>query len=276
MDLSNHTQGTPMTYLYSEIALSFILVFVFWKYNENIQFFFEKLELNIVGHSRNKFEKKIFQLLYLSGKTFHEAQAWIKQQWLLLKILIIISIAISITSGNWFWISMPPLYFCFIYYITLSKIQKRKGIILRRIPFVLDMLVLNLESGLDFLSSVEELVEMNMSHPLHQELRLTLQSVHLGEMRIQAFTDMAERTQVPELSSLAMVIGQSESMGSSLTELLRIQSLELRNRIFKIAEAQAQKAPVKILLPMIGFIFPVVFILLFVPIGIQVFRMFGP
>ena len=63
-------------------------------------------------------------------------------------------------------------------------------------------------------------------------------------------------------------------MGSSLTELLRLQSQEIRYRIFKHAEAEAQKAPVKILIPMMLFIFPVVFIILFVPIGIQLFENF--
>jgi tight adherence protein C len=145
---------------------------------------------------------------------------------------------------------------------------------LKRLPFVLDILTLNLESGLDFVTSLEELSKMSDSHPLYDEIKIMLRSIQMGEMRSTAFQNLATRTQMPELSSLASVIKQSESMGSSLTELFRLQSQEMRHRVFKHAEAQAQKTPVKILIPMLLLIFPVVFILLFVPIGIQLFESF--
>lgn len=218
--------------------------------------------------------ERIFQFLYKSGKDLASAQQWIQAQVRNMGILFLFSLIVVVFQHQLFWMLVPAMYLIFQVYFVLRAVRIRKDRILKRTPFVLDMLILNLEAGLDFVSSLEEMAKVDQQHPLHQEIRLTLYSMQLGENRSRAFRQLATRTGISELASLAMVIEQSEMMGSSLVELLRLQSQELRHRIFKIAESQAQKAPIKILLPMLGLIFPVIFILLFVPIGIQLFQVF--
>lgn len=197
-------------------------------------------------------------------------ETWWNKTWLISKILIFLFCLLAILTQQTFWLLMPILFIGIKTYFLIKAVRVRKEKILKRIPFVLDMVILNLKSGLDFVASLEELVEMKDQHPLLDEIKRTLQSIHLGETRSIAFKSLGERTQVAELSNLASVIEQSETMGTSLVELLTLQSEEIRHRIFKLAESEAQKAPVKILIPMLLCIFPVVFIILFVPIGIQV------
>lgn len=199
-----------------------------------------------------------------------EFEEWWSKNWLQFKILTAVSLILGFCLHHLLWFVLPFLWMGWTYSRLIKDVRIRKDRILKRIPFVLDMLILNLKSGLDFVSSLEELIQMNDAHPLHDEIRFTLQSIHIGEPRSSAFRNLGTRTQVPELSNLASVIEQSETMGSSLIELLSLQSEEIRHRIFKRAEAEAQKAPVKILVPMLMCIFPVVFIVLFVPIAIQV------
>jgi Flp pilus assembly protein TadB len=216
--------------------------------------------------------ERLLDTLLASGLGRQQSDHWWKQNWNIFRVLFVASIPLCALTGFYLILLFPWMYAIYKYYSLIRSVRLRKYQILKRIPFVLDMLILNLQSGLDFVSSLEELVGMHDAHPLHDEIRITLQSIHVGETRTQAFHNLGTRTQVVELSHLASVIRQSESMGSSLIELLKLQSHEIRHRIFKQAEAEAQKAPVKILIPMLGCIFPVVFIILFVPIGIQLFN----
>lgn len=254
------------------VIISFCIFF--WKIRKKMIRFFDHGEKQMMDFAKNKKKEKAYQLFYQSGRKIADADQWFAHNWLMFKIGLLISAVLFIFLDAWIWIFLPLVFAAYQYLGIMKGVRIRKETILRRIPFVLDMLILNMESGLDLNSAIEELIKMDTLHPLHQEIKLTLQNIHIGELRSVAFQNLAKRTGVAELDGLAMAISQSESMGSSLTELLRIQSGEIRYRIFKTAEAKAQKAPIKILLPMIGFIFPVIFILLFVPIFMQVMKMF--
>ncbi len=235
---------------------------------------FSQLESNTREVSQKHTTDNLNILLPATGLGRIQSENWINRRWTILKITFFIGCSTSLITGEWMWIFSPLVYVGAQYYLLIKEVRTRKEKILKRIPFILDMLTLNLQSGLDFVSSLEELVDMHDAHPLRDEIRLTLQAIHVGETRSSAFKNLGQRTQVPELANLATVIQQTETMGSSLTELLKMQSNEIRHRIFKNAEAQAQKAPVKILIPMMLCIFPIVFILLFVPIGIELFNNF--
>lgn len=263
-----------MMFQIAEISLIVFFMASFWIYRTKILRTVERGENKIVVFAKEKAKNQAFQLLYQSGKNIQSPEDWFASRYLHMKIGLILAVVAYILLDQWFWMLMPLLYCAHQYLGIVSGIRRRKDRIVRRIPFLMDMLILNMESGLDLASALEELVKMDTDHPLHQEIKITLQNIHLGEMRSVAFENLSKRTQVNELEGLAMAITQSESMGSSLTELLRIQSHEIRHRIFKIAEGKAQKAPVKILIPMVLFIFPVIFILLFAPIALQMIALF--
>ncbi|HLG18334.1 MAG TPA: type II secretion system F family protein [Bdellovibrionota bacterium] len=152
-----------------------------------------------------------------------------------------------------------------------AAIRKRQREIVLALPYYLDLLTLALEAGLDLVAAVEEIILRDSNHPLRDELAMTLKHVKMGNTRSQAFTRLSDRTGVESLTLWASAIRQSEELGSSLGSLLRLQSEALRKDLVRQAEEQAQKAPVKMLLPLIGLIFPVVFILLFAPIGMRLF-----
>jgi tight adherence protein C len=261
-----------MIWVYAlEFFLMGLMAWFLWKHVYTINRGVYAIHSNAHQKAKGMLFEKLYHTLSANGLGRHQSEIWWSKNWNLFRIIFVLSIPLCAITGQLTFLITPWVYAFLQYYKLLRSVRVRKEQILRRIPFVLDMLILNLQSGLDFVSSLEELVEMNDAHPLHDEIRLTLQSIHVGETRTQAFQNLGSRTQVVELTHLASVIKQSESMGSSLIDLLKLQSHEIRHRIFKHAEAEAQKAPVKILIPMLGFIFPVVFIVLFVPIGIQLF-----
>lgn len=260
-----------MIFVVLEIFLMIFLVFVFFRFYSFLQNRFLFIKKKIHDDLKKITIQKLDPLLTQTGKGKKNVEIWWNQNWKYLVFIFTISLAASFLLQSPKWLLLPFIFGLLKYYIILKAAQHRKYYILKRIPFILDILILNLESGLDFISSLEELIKLNDDHPLLDEIKITLQEIRFGESRSKSFKNLGNRTGVPELSHLASSIQQSENMGSSLTELLRLQSQEIRYRIFKQAESEAQKAPVKILIPMLLFIFPVVFVILFVPIGIQLF-----
>ena len=104
------------------------------------------------------------------------------------------------------------------------------------------------------------------SSALAVEFGQTLRDIQLGRTRAQALRDLSRRVDLPELNSLVSALIQADELGSSLGPILRVQSEQLRTRRSQQAEKLAMQAPVKILLPLIFFIFPCIFIMIFGPI----------
>jgi Flp pilus assembly protein TadB len=261
-------------FLLTEVLLIVSLIIFLIKHTSFITALFKKIETKVHSIVHAQTFEPLSKIHLSLGHSKSDFEIWWDKTWCLSKIVFFTFCTLAILSQNLFWLLIPVLFAGCTTCSLIKKTRLRREKILRRIPFVLDMVILNLKSGLDFVASLEELVEINDQHPLLDEIRHTLQSIHLGESRAMAFKNLGARTQVPELAHLASVIEQSESMGSSLVELLTLQSEEIRHRIFKQAEGEAQKAPVRILIPMLLCIFPVVFIILFVPIGIKVLDVF--
>lgn len=149
--------------------------------------------------------------------------------------------------------------------------KKRRVAILKELPYILDLLTLSIEAGLDLTGSVSRVVEKSKKGIVHTELFQFLQELKMGKARRQALTDMASRMGVPEITSLVNAIIQSDELGSGLGRTLRIQSQEYRTRRFQRAEKLAMEAPVKMTFPLL-FIFASVFLLLFGSFAVQAFR----
>jgi tight adherence protein C len=158
--------------------------------------------------------------------------------------------------------------------MTISrKIKKRQKQILLALPSALDLLTISVEAGLAFDAALARVTE-KYKNVLSAEFNQVLNEVRLGRPRLEALDDMGRRNKVEELNNFLQAIIQSEQLGVGIANVLRIQSEEIRRRRRQRAEEAGQKAPIKMLIPMIGCIFPTLFIVLLGPAVIQVGKTF--
>ena len=138
--------------------------------------------------------------------------------------------------------------------------------ILKSLPNLLDLLTLSVEAGKDFLTALRDILARRPNDVLGNEFKRTLHEIQLGKSRQQALRDLSDRAHQPELTSVIHAIIQADELGVGIGQLLRIQGDQLRHKRFARAETLANEAPVKILFPVVIFIFPSVFIILVGPI----------
>ena len=146
------------------------------------------------------------------------------------------------------------------------SLQMRHTAIQRALPFVLDLLTLSVEAGMDFMSALQRNCERRKIDPLNEELIRMSREIQVGIPRRVALRNMAQRVDLADLRSVAHALIQADELGVSIGAILRIQSDQMRSRRFDRAEKLANEAPVKMLGPLMLFIFPAVFIILLAPI----------
>mgnify|MGYP001039026514 CR=1 FL=1 len=171
------------------------------------------------------------------------------------------------------------LWVCIFAYIGFSGptfwlrwyLNRRIRLIRRMMADVVDLIVLALEAGLGFDQAVGEAVS-KIKGPLSDELRRVLDEVRVGRQQSDAFRAMAARVRMPELTLLVAAIDQAIKMGSGLAHSLRLQADEIRERRMAIVREKAGKLPVKMMLPLVFFIFPALFVVILGPAAIQFMR----
>ncbi len=157
----------------------------------------------------------------------------------------------------------------FLYYPLLwlrRVLRARHTAIQRALPFVLDLLTLSVEAGMDFMSALQRNCERRKLDPLNEELIRMTREIQVGTPRRTALRNMAQRVDLGDLRSVAHALIQADELGVSIGAILRIQSDQMRARRFDRAEKLANEAPVKMLGPLMLCIFPAVFIILLGPI----------
>ncbi|MFT5533071.1 MAG: tight adherence protein C [Burkholderiaceae bacterium] len=145
----------------------------------------------------------------------------------------------------------------------------RQREILKSLPFFLDIVTLCVEAGLNFQGALNQAVDKGPPGAFRDECQRVLRDVRAGKARAEALRAMAERLREPGITSFVTSVIQAESMGMNLGPVLRAQADQRRTERFQRAEKKALEAPVKLLLPLIGCIFPCTFIVLFFPIVMQ-------
>ena len=153
-----------------------------------------------------------------------------------------------------------------------SVLADRQSRIQKSLPFVMDLLTLSVEAGLDFMSAMQRIVSKGKVDALEEEFLRVLREIQLGKTRRNALRDMSERVDQKDLRSVLNSLVQADELGVGIASILRIQSDQIRQRRFERAEKLANEAPVKMLFPLIAFIFPAVFLVLLGPIVLQIFR----
>jgi tight adherence protein C len=151
-----------------------------------------------------------------------------------------------------------------------GKTKKRSQEIRLDLPGALDLLCVAMEAGLTLDAALMRLVE-GREGVLGQEFAKVLNEIHLGRPRSEALMALADRNEVPELESFVRSLVQAEPLGVSLATVLTVQADELRRLRRQRAEESGHRAPVLMLLPMMGCIFPCIFIILLGPAVIKVF-----
>jgi tight adherence protein C len=147
-----------------------------------------------------------------------------------------------------------------------SAVKLRQHQILRAMPFVLDLLTLSVEAGLDFMSAVQRATEREKLDALSEELLRMVREIQVGTTRKNALKAMSERVDLPDMRALVNALVQADELGVAVGSILRIQSDQIRVRRFERAEKLANEAPTKLLGPLMVFIFPAVFIILLGPL----------
>lgn len=154
-----------------------------------------------------------------------------------------------------------------------GKVKKRSFAMVLQLPDALDLLTISVEAGLGFDAALAKVVE-KMEGPLVNEFRQALAEIRMGRTRRDALRDVVARADSPPISNFIGAIVQAEQLGVPIAKVLQIQSQQLRIERRQRAEEMAAKAPVKMLFPMVGCIFPTIFIVILGPAIITV--MSGP
>lgn len=145
-----------------------------------------------------------------------------------------------------------------------GRVKKRQKAILMMIPDTLDLLTISVRAGLGFDAALSKVVE-KLQGPLSDEFRRALAEVRVGKARRDALRDIVPRTEVTPLTNFIGAIIQAEQLGVSISKVLQVQSEQLRIERRQRAEEQAAKAPIKMLFPLVGCIFPSLFIVILGP-----------
>jgi tight adherence protein C len=153
-------------------------------------------------------------------------------------------------------------------------IAARRLEILEAMPNALDLLTLSVEAGLAFDASLVRVAE-KYQNALAEEFSLVLAEMKLGRSRRDALTAMSDRLNIEDVTAFVTAIVQSTELGTNLGDTLRIQSVDMRRRRRQRAEEKGNQAPLKMLLPMVGCIFPSLFVVLLGPAAIQLVHQFG-
>ena len=151
----------------------------------------------------------------------------------------------------------------------LGRIKRRKKEIWRALPDAFDLITASVEAGLGIDAAFTRVIE-KVKGPFAEELTRTMREITIGRSRREAFIDMATRTGVEELRSLVNAIVQAEAMGISIGTVIRVQTGVIRMKRRQRAEQQAFKAPIKMVFPLVFFIFPAIMVVIGGPAVIQI------
>lgn len=194
---------------------------------------------------------------------------------LIFALTAILVYAISLSFGKSFMIGFLTvgLYLYLQRFILLRQIEQRRRQIIKDLPYTLDLILVSVEAGLSFDGAIAKVVT-NIPGPIADEFGKTLKEIRMGITRKVAMKNMSTRCNIRELSTLNTAIIQADELGVSLSNIIRIQGAMLREERKQKAREKALKAPVKILLPLILFIFPTIFIVILGPSLMKIAEIF--
>lgn len=176
----------------------------------------------------------------------------------------------SMLSGGYSLAFLLAALMFFYPNLWLAEMHKKRNLaILKALPFFIDLMTLSIEAGLNLSGAMQQAVAKGSGGPLGVEINRVLREVRAGKARIDALRDLSSRLDFTPITSFVSALIQGEKTGSSLGPILRAQSDQRRSERFLRAEKLAMEAPVKMLGPLIFFIFPCTFIVIGFPIAMK-------
>ncbi|ABL98918.1 type II secretion system F family protein [Shewanella amazonensis] len=234
-----------------------------WPLVNVVAFYFsEKLSVDYL--------ERIAKKLQVSGLSY----LMTAEQYFAIRILSTLFATFIVWLGCWMLDELSANYLLlaaiagyFLPMLTLNDLRRtRQEQIVKVLPVYLDYLTMAIEAGLNMSAAIAQAVERGPDGPLKIEFEKVIRDMRAGISRAQAFRNMADRVQISELNSLVSALAQAERTGASLGYTLRIQADQRRVERFQRAEKKAMEAPIKLMFPLIMFIFPVTFLILLFPI----------
>jgi tight adherence protein C len=204
----------------------------------------------------------------------------------MLAINILTSVGAAVVATMWVVLAEPPTRLavtgvaivltvgvCVPRVWLTRRVAARKESIFKDLPDALDLMVIGMEAGVTFDGAVQVVTE-HLHSPLGQELGRTLAEMELGLSRRDALQNLKRRVDVPEVTNVVVSLLQADALGMSVSKVLRVQAGEMRAKRRAWAREKAGKLPVKILFPLIVFIFPPVFVIIIGPVAGDLYGMF--
>lgn len=185
--------------------------------------------------------------------------------------MIVMNFALELRL-NYLWILLLIPAGLYLPIMHAKAMKKERELNIRtNLPFYIDLLALSVEAGLDFFAAIQKLVDKADGQPsvLAQELSIVLKDVKIGSSKAQALKEMGERIDMSEMTSFVAVLIDSEASGAPISQVLKDQSIQMRLERFVRAEKAGARASQAILLPLMLFIVPAVFIMVFGPVAIS-------
>lgn len=152
-----------------------------------------------------------------------------------------------------------------------NRLRQRQGMIIKSLPDSFDLITTCVEAGLGLDAALARVAE-KVKGPFSEDLSITLREIGMGRNRAEALRELADHTGVADLSLFVNAIIQAEQMGTSIGQVLRVQSDQMRVRRRQRAEEKANQAPVKMVFPLVLFILPALFVVIMGPAAIQLYQ----
>ena len=184
---------------------------------------------------------------------------------------IIMNFALQLEQPYWIGFIIAGFGFYFPHMYCTGHKKKRQGSVTLELPFFVDLLALSTEAGLDFFGAIQKITEKAKNSVLANEFLIVQKDIKLGSSRNEALSNLAERMDVDEITSVCTMIIDSDETGASIAKTLKAKSEQMRHERFTRAEKEGAKASQKMLLPMIALILPAVMLTIFAPIGLKFF-----
>jgi tight adherence protein C len=166
--------------------------------------------------------------------------------------------------------SVGAIYGYFLPSFWLNMVTRRRQQEIQLVlPDMIDLITVSVEAGLSLYGAIQR-ISARFDNPLSEEFKRAMQEVRLGRSNIESMRDLARRVDVDDLSTLISAIVQADMLGLAIANVLRVQSERLREKRSQRAREAAQKAPIKMVIPLVFFIFPALFIVILGPAFIKI------
>jgi tight adherence protein C len=182
----------------------------------------------------------------------------------------------KISVGKLFFFAIAEMIFGYVIpsFILGKKMAERQKAVQNSLPDTIDLLTVSVEAGLGFDGALMKVVDKKTG-PLASEFEKVLQEIKVGKQKKDALKDMADRVGLQDLTTFIGAIIQADQFGVGIANILRIQAEQMRQKRRQRAQEKAMKAPIKMLIPMVIFIFPTLFIVLLGPVVLQLIDQFA-